>query len=95
MTRSKKNIIEKDKTEKYQKGDTAFLEKKESMEINISAHTYMLEWGKGNIISSLPFALGDSIFSNQDMKTIGQTFNEFRKRSIQTYTQKYKNQWQR
>ncbi len=39
-----------------------------------TAGTWMLEYGRGFIPSTMPFALSDSFFSTQDLITVAKTF---------------------
>ena len=46
----------------------------EATSVNFAAGTWMLEYGRGFIPSTMGFALADTIFSTQDVLTLYYTF---------------------
>ncbi|XP_028604310.2 sigma non-opioid intracellular receptor 1 [Podarcis muralis] len=58
------------KSEIYYPGDTIVHRSGEATSVQWSAGTWMVEYGRGFIPSTLPFALADTIFSTQDFLTL-------------------------
>nr|XP_034956803.1 sigma non-opioid intracellular receptor 1 [Zootoca vivipara] len=58
------------KSEIYYPGDTIIHRSGEATSVQWSAGTWMVEYGRGFIPSTLPFALADTIFSTQDFLTL-------------------------
>jgi len=57
----------------YRAGDLAFLKRWQVKCFTLTPGSWMLEYGRGFIPASLPFALGDALFSCVDPITIGKT----------------------
>jgi hypothetical protein len=57
----------------YRAGDLAFLKRWQVKYFTLTSGSWMLEYGRGIIPASLPFALGDALFSCVDVFTIGKT----------------------
>jgi C-8 sterol isomerase len=57
----------------YRAGDLAFLKKWQVKCFTLTPGSWMLEYGRGVIPASLPFALGDALFSCVDLITISKT----------------------
>lgn len=55
-------------------GELALLRRGQVKGFKLSEGSWMLEYGRGIIPASLPFALGDAIFSCFDLVTIAKTF---------------------
>nr|XP_020668658.1 sigma non-opioid intracellular receptor 1 [Pogona vitticeps] len=58
------------KSEIYYPGDTIVHQSGEATSVQWSAGTWMVEYGRGFIPSTLPFALADTVFSTQDFLTL-------------------------
>jgi C-8 sterol isomerase len=63
----------------YRAGDLAFLKKWQVKCFTLTPGSWMLEYGRGIIPASLPFALGDALFSCVDLITIGKTLWSYSK----------------
>eukprot|EP00042_Codosiga_hollandica_P008571 m.19637 g.19637 ORF g.19637 m.19637 type:complete len:213 (+) comp31225_c0_seq1:3-641(+) len=58
----------------YYPGTTLHHARWEATSVQWTANTWMLEYGRGLIPSTMPFALSDSFFSTQDLITVAKTF---------------------
>lgn len=58
-------------------GDTIVHEVGEATSVQWSAGTWMVEYGRGFIPSTLGFALSDTLFSTQDFLTMFYTFRVY------------------
>ncbi|XP_006795652.1 sigma non-opioid intracellular receptor 1 [Neolamprologus brichardi] len=67
------------KSEIYYPGDTIVHAVGEATSVQWSAGTWMVEYGRGFIPSTLGFALADTFFSTQDFLTMYYTFNAYMK----------------
>uniref|UniRef100_A0A3Q3XA07 Sigma non-opioid intracellular receptor 1 n=1 Tax=Mola mola TaxID=94237 RepID=A0A3Q3XA07_MOLML len=67
------------KSEIYYPGDTIVHSVGEATSIQWSAGTWMVEYGRGFIPSTLGFALADTLFSTQDFLTMFYTFRVYAK----------------
>ncbi len=63
----------------YRPGDLAFLKRGQVKCFNLTAGSWMLEYGRGIIAAAFPFALGDALFSCVDVITIGKTLGVYAK----------------
>jgi len=54
-------------------GDMSYLPRKTTNGSHLSPECWLLEYARGNIPSMFPFALGDTIFSTQDLTDLGKT----------------------
>ena len=54
-------------------GDMAHLPRRTTNGSHLGKECWLLEYGRGNILSLFPFALGDTIFSTQDLTDLGKT----------------------
>jgi hypothetical protein len=58
-------------------GDMGFLDKGQSLSCELKAGTWMIEYGRGPNITSLPFALMDSLVSSVELKSLFVTIKEY------------------
>ncbi|KAL8204207.1 UNVERIFIED_CONTAM: Sigma non-opioid intracellular receptor 1, partial [Gekko kuhli] len=65
------------KSEIYYPGDTLVHRSGEATAVQWSAGTWMVEYGRGFIPSTLGFALADSVFSTQDFLTLFYTMRVY------------------
>ncbi|XP_059400433.1 sigma non-opioid intracellular receptor 1 [Carassius carassius] len=70
------------KSETYYPGDTIVHEVGEATSVQWSAGTWMVEYGRGFIPSTLGFALADTVFSTQDFLTLFYTVRVYVKGMI-------------
>jgi hypothetical protein len=61
----------------HKAGERAYLAPDQIKGFGISAGCWMLEYGRGVIPTTLPFALADSLFSMMDVKTIWKTLRRY------------------
>jgi C-8 sterol isomerase len=54
-------------------GDMAHLQRRTTNGSHLGKECWLLEYGRGNILSLFPFALGDTIFSTQDLTDLRKT----------------------
>ena len=54
-------------------GDMAHLPRRTTNGSHLGKECWLLEYGRGNILSLFPFALGDTVFSTQDLTDIRKT----------------------
>ena len=54
-------------------GDVSYLPRKTTNGSHLSPECWLLEYGRGNIPSMFPFALGDTVFSTQDLTDLRKT----------------------
>ncbi len=60
-------------------GDKGYLEKGQSLGVEITAGSWMIEYGRGPNITALPFALMDSLISSFELKSFFLTMSEYTK----------------
>ena len=60
-------------------GDMSVLEKGSTNGSHLGKECWLLEYGRGNIPSLFPFALGDTVFSTQDLTDLRKTMQASRK----------------
>ncbi|XP_066507383.1 sigma non-opioid intracellular receptor 1 [Hoplias malabaricus] len=65
------------KSETYYPGDTVVHTVGEATSVQWTSGTWMVEYGRGFIPSTLGFALADTVFSTQDLLTLGHTFRVY------------------
>lgn len=58
-----------------QPGEMSYLPKGTTNGSHLGKECWLLEYGRGNILSLFPFALGDSIFSTQDLTDVRKTMS--------------------
>ncbi len=58
-------------------GDVGYLGKGHSLGLEIQSGSWMIEYGRGPNITSLPFALMDSLVSSVELKSFWLTMNEY------------------
>ena len=61
----------------HKPGDTGFLDKGHSLTCEMKAGSWMIEYGRGAIITAFPFALMDSLMSSLDFKSVFVTIKEY------------------
>ena len=61
----------------YQPGEVGFLDKGDSLSCEIKAGSWMIEYGRGPVITALPFALMDSLVSSVELKSFYLTVKEY------------------
>lgn len=61
----------------YAPGDTQLLGRGQTKGVYLAPQTWLLECGQGPIITSLPMALGDAVFSALDGRILYETFKEY------------------
>lgn len=61
----------------YKAGDVGFLAKGQSLSCDFTAETWMVEYGRGWIVTALPFALMDSLLSSVELKSFYLTVKEY------------------
>ena len=61
----------------HKPGDTGFLDRGHSLTCEMKAGSWMIEYGRGSIITALPFALADSLMSSLDFKSVLFTMKEY------------------
>lgn len=61
----------------YKAGDKGFLPKGQALSCEFKADTWMVEYGRGWIVTALPFALMDSILSSVELKSFYLTAKEY------------------
>jgi len=66
----------------YLSGDTVVHAQGEATAVQWTAGTYMVEYGRGFIPSTLPFALADTVFGTTDFLTMYYTFRIYTKALI-------------
>ena len=54
-------------------GEMSYLPKRSTNGSHLGKECWLLEYGRGNIPSLFPFALGDTIFSTQDLTDLRKT----------------------
>lgn len=54
-------------------GDVSHLPRRTTNGSHLSRECWLLEYARGNILSMFPFALGDTVFSTQDLTDLGKT----------------------
>ncbi len=54
-------------------GDMSYLPRGTTNGSHLSKECWLLEYGRGNVLSLFPFALGDTIFSTQDLTDLRKT----------------------
>ncbi|XP_036259805.1 sigma non-opioid intracellular receptor 1 isoform X2 [Molothrus ater] len=67
------------RSEIYYPGDTIVHQAGEATSVQWSAGTWMVEYGRGFIPSTLAFALADTLFSTQDFVTLFYTLRVYAK----------------
>ncbi|XP_035169249.1 sigma non-opioid intracellular receptor 1-like isoform X2 [Oxyura jamaicensis] len=67
------------RSEIYYPGDTIVHQAGEATSVQWSAGTWMVEYGRGFIPSTLAFALADTLFSTQDFVTLFYTLHVYAK----------------
>ena len=60
-------------------GDKGYLEKGQSLGVEITAGSWMIEYGRGPNITALPFALMDSLIRSFELKSFFLTMSEYTK----------------
>jgi len=60
-------------------GDKGYLGKGQSLGVEITAGSWMIEYGRGPNITALPFALMDSLISSVELKSFFLTMSEYTK----------------
>ena len=61
----------------YRPGDVGFLDKGKSLTCEMKPGSWMLEYGRGPIVTALPFALMDSLLSSVELKSFYLTAKEY------------------
>ena len=54
-------------------GDISYLPRRTTNGSHLAPECWLLEYARGNIPSMFPFALGDTVFSTQDLTDLGKT----------------------
>ncbi len=54
-------------------GDVSYLPRKTTNGSHLAPECWLLEYARGNVASMFPFALGDTVFSTQDLTDLGKT----------------------
>jgi hypothetical protein len=71
--------LENNQTEpmRYQPGDVGYMAKGDALTCEIKAGSWMIEYGRGAVITALPFALADSIISSVELRSLWLTVKEY------------------
>ncbi len=63
----------------FRAGDKSYLAKGQSLGVEITAGSWMLEYGRGPSVTAMPFALMDSLISSVELKSLFLTISEYTK----------------
>lgn len=72
-------------------GDRLLLGKRQGKGVSIADSAWMLEYGRGPIVSALPLAVGDSLLSCGDFSGVRKTFRTYNKLTIKALRSRRKN----